>query len=732
MPNCLVDYVVVSEFDIDKGSTVRHQYPCAIPDVETDWLSEHMIAEGIHARANDVTYAILNRDEESFVETILSPTISVSKEEKGGEEEKTTATNNNKKYLLYGINVVCTRHDITVRRGATVKSIAIFSKFSFVESFKPVLLIALDECFNNSGIEVLENLYNAINAMNLSEFPLASRVEQVLMSQYVFQPHIYAPNNWCVEAPVTIKTSNTENEEETKQTLLLKFPRHLSTDDIGDTNVTRLVSLLKKDTMTIYNCILREQRIIFVGHQHAARDIAQLVLSAVAMMNPFLPGIIKRAHPYVNLTDLSFLKQPGFIAGATNPMFEHRKEWWDVVIVLDASGAAKLSIKSQSELMGTPVRNNTTNKIEDAQGALKVTNITTTNNGKDFVDIGRSTPSRSLEEDGTHNPTSETVSRSSSAARLFDDISVLELERLERQVDLHFIQALVSEIDAGQLVEEQVRRRFLDFTGAIIAQASDDQSLFAPDKPLSTASMKLCQANYLRATALKSSPEFFAYLRAVYHVLDHNAIEKSVRETDNSPGQNFDQDTSTTHENEDENNENVGIDVDGDVQEIPAISKIDTKFTNLWTMVTIRTHIRRLLCGDQMHWAEAEIIYSELAAALTEERALQFLMYLLPEDSHGLHILAMGCFCVSPAVKRYTSIILDRIQDFPSTTQAFTALSQTIKGMYLQIKRKIEDNTLTEEEEEFAQREGEMMREKAATEMKPVQSLELFDFMMMD
>ena len=92
----------------------------------------------------------------------------------------------------------------------------------------------------------------------------------------------------------------------------------------------------------------------------------------------------------------------------------------------------------------------------------------------------------------------------------------------------------------------------------------------------------------------------------------------------------------------------------------------------------------------------------------------------------------MGCFCVSPAVKRYTSIILDRIQDFPSTTQAFTALPQTIKGMYLQIKRRIEDNTLTEEEEEFAQREGEMMREKAATEMKPVQSLELFEFMMMD
>ena len=40
-----VDYVVLSEFDIDVGSTVRHQYPSDIPNLCPDWLAEHCIPE---------------------------------------------------------------------------------------------------------------------------------------------------------------------------------------------------------------------------------------------------------------------------------------------------------------------------------------------------------------------------------------------------------------------------------------------------------------------------------------------------------------------------------------------------------------------------------------------------------------------------------------------------------------------------------------------------------------
>ena len=42
-------------------------------------------------------------------------------------------------------------------------------------------------------------------------------------------------------------------------------------------------------------------------------------------------------YPYANLTDLSFLETPGYIAGVTNPVFEGNVSWWDLLVVLNLS-----------------------------------------------------------------------------------------------------------------------------------------------------------------------------------------------------------------------------------------------------------------------------------------------------------------------------------------------------------------------------------------------------------
>ena len=66
-PHCkkLVDFVVLAEFDIDTGSTVRHQYPHAIDGYTEDWLADHMLPEGLHNRTEDWTYIFLNRQTKS-------------------------------------------------------------------------------------------------------------------------------------------------------------------------------------------------------------------------------------------------------------------------------------------------------------------------------------------------------------------------------------------------------------------------------------------------------------------------------------------------------------------------------------------------------------------------------------------------------------------------------------------------------------------------------------------
>ena len=88
----LLSHVVLAEFDIDKGSTVRLQYPSDVPHVSPDWLAEHMIPEGAHAREMDVTYMFLNRQGESYLSTCCSSS-SIDDIDNSNEEG----------YMLYGI-----------------------------------------------------------------------------------------------------------------------------------------------------------------------------------------------------------------------------------------------------------------------------------------------------------------------------------------------------------------------------------------------------------------------------------------------------------------------------------------------------------------------------------------------------------------------------------------------------------------------------------------------------
>ena len=120
----VIDYVVLSEFDIDIGSTVRHQYPSDIPSVTPDWLAEHCIPEGIHAREeDDLTYLFLNRTAPVLQKILVDENNEGYSLKEGGE------------LFLFGVNICRTKKDDSVKRGAVVKSIAIFSRWSFVESF---------------------------------------------------------------------------------------------------------------------------------------------------------------------------------------------------------------------------------------------------------------------------------------------------------------------------------------------------------------------------------------------------------------------------------------------------------------------------------------------------------------------------------------------------------------------------------------------------------------------
>eukprot|EP01084_Bolivina_argentea_P126964 224657_1 len=61
-PQNNVEFVLLAEFDIDKGSTVRHQYPRRCP-ISENILADLMLPEGAHLREQDWTYFFLRESE---------------------------------------------------------------------------------------------------------------------------------------------------------------------------------------------------------------------------------------------------------------------------------------------------------------------------------------------------------------------------------------------------------------------------------------------------------------------------------------------------------------------------------------------------------------------------------------------------------------------------------------------------------------------------------------------
>jgi len=83
--------------------------------------------------------------------------------------------------------------------------------------------------------------------------------------------------------------------------------------------------------MTIYNALLAEKRILFLGFGSSAGEVCNYVLATCCMVCPPLTGLIDRVFPYTNLCYLDFLSVPGYLTGVTNPMFEEHPEWWDIL-----------------------------------------------------------------------------------------------------------------------------------------------------------------------------------------------------------------------------------------------------------------------------------------------------------------------------------------------------------------------------------------------------------------
>ncbi|KAI2637545.1 spindle pole body interacting protein [Xylaria nigripes] len=213
-----VGYILVASFDIDRGPVMEHQYPVAITGDE-NMLAELMLPDQAHARNQDWTIFFLHKDSNQEEEEEekrqkearrrrrkrrRDKAAGIPSEEVGGNDMENNSHENGNtddddhdgdhddstdsepeggegQPIIYVLNLVYTKHDKTVKRGAIVKAMAICTRHPFLHIYKPLLLLALEDYFKSPTQETLSVLYNAVNEMDLSLMPRLNLLEKYLL-----------------------------------------------------------------------------------------------------------------------------------------------------------------------------------------------------------------------------------------------------------------------------------------------------------------------------------------------------------------------------------------------------------------------------------------------------------------------------------------------------------------------------------------------------------------------
>ncbi|KAL4072499.1 docking domain of Afi1 for Arf3 in vesicle trafficking-domain-containing protein [Scleroderma yunnanense] len=170
-PHC--SFILLAEFDIDSGAQLTYQFPQPL-GTDEGLLANLMLPDGAERHLEDWTIFFLNQTPFNMIAPVLALETSDPSDDRSNES-------GNHSDLIYVLNLVRTKHDKSVRRGAVVKAMAICTRHPFIQIFKPVLLLALDDYFANPSQDCLARLFDAINSMDISGAPALTRYEKLIM-----------------------------------------------------------------------------------------------------------------------------------------------------------------------------------------------------------------------------------------------------------------------------------------------------------------------------------------------------------------------------------------------------------------------------------------------------------------------------------------------------------------------------------------------------------------------
>ncbi|KOO53099.1 protein mesa [Chrysochromulina tobinii] len=387
----MVEAVMMAEFDIDKGSVCRIQYPRDVGDKHL--LAELMLPEGAHNHFEDWTVFMLggSADMPSITASSAKPTTELLRkrwtvhayrynddpnaEEQGAWEIIRSPSPNPEQdspdtisLELGGTMPTPLFLVIDLGDGQTLRFVhheelqyaALQPDFASMYSLEGAalgihFLAAEDQEEFRVAIETLaaasaapQPLLWCLNHVSSRRDATVRRGAQVkalaVCSRFQFI-HVWKPVLvLAVDRMFMLSTGLGEYSETLEQQCRYLYDElnALSVsalpppEEIADASVTELLRRFRTALICIFHAVLNKKRVLFLGHSQPAEIVCLAVLSLPLLVCPPLTGLLERCYPFVSLTNLDFLKIEGFIAGSTNPIFASHPEWWDVLCDLDS------------------------------------------------------------------------------------------------------------------------------------------------------------------------------------------------------------------------------------------------------------------------------------------------------------------------------------------------------------------------------------------------------------
>ncbi|ODV78571.1 putative spindle pole body interacting protein [Suhomyces tanzawaensis NRRL Y-17324] len=365
-----IEYIITAEFHIDKGPSLLHQYPSQLPGLQNlVFLPELMLPDQIHKREEDFTLFMLYRNTTTGEFQYLY----------------NKATCEPEPYFLY--TIVNNLKDSKFKRGSVIKSLSIITKLLYFKNFRPLLLICLDKYFGDNNLDIIKELYLAINVKNFkfsNSSSLISIIKKLLITSILDLPindKIYYDEsfrnklmginkNSIINQDLFIRKDLSFNSiiKFNNMNIPIKIPMVELPDTIGDyLNPTdlnfkpnlinflsaKLVTTNLHNELTIYglqtppiiiliNAILTGKKIIFLSYDNSSGYIIDYVLLTLKIISGggILSGLLTNYNvfPIIDVSKIDLLEEcESYIAGTINPFFKNNDKLWDLLYDLDSN-----------------------------------------------------------------------------------------------------------------------------------------------------------------------------------------------------------------------------------------------------------------------------------------------------------------------------------------------------------------------------------------------------------